>query len=337
MDNKLFKVKARNHQINFKKKTLGIKSDRSPVRTIRWVGKDGISHEKTVSVESSLLPEDLRDSNGAYVIFYPGFKDEITREIDRVAGRSTGQMVSNLLRSEHIPWNIFFPLRKDLDGATKLFNALLETQRIQTVDDIKIEYNPGGLDDGTSFDVYVSYLTREGRHGGIGIEVKYTEKEYPIKRGSKEWNETHNACGIHLADNYLSPSIESGWFKEEYIRDVPFSDFNACFEHVAANRYRQIWRNHILGASMVLGKCNSPSDRLDEFTSITVYPAGNGHFDDKLWSDYRNKLTDEGKSTIANVTFERLFKIMGESLNSSAIPQFDNWIKYLNNRYIVVE
>ncbi len=50
-------------------------------------------------------------------------------------------MVTNLFRSEQIPYNVFFPMQWDLPGASRLFNALLESERIATIKNIEIEYS----------------------------------------------------------------------------------------------------------------------------------------------------------------------------------------------------
>ncbi|MDE6265603.1 MAG: hypothetical protein K2M11_10740 [Paramuribaculum sp.] len=325
MNHSEFKEKARRHQIHFKEKILGIPANRCPKRTLRWTDKNNVKHEREVEIESSLCDSDTKDNDGNYVIFYPGFRKAITDEIEKSTLPTKSQMVSNLLRSEHIPYNIFFPMLYDLDGATRVFNHILSSHTIKQINDIVIEYNPGGLADGTSFDVYVDYTTAEGNLGGIGIEVKYTEKEYPIKKGSKEWNETHDAGKIHLADNYRKPSFESCWFKEEYIEDS--KDLNP--NHVVANKFRQIWRNHILGASMLL------DDTLAEFTSLTIYPEGNGHFQNTL-PQYESILTDKGKATFKYFSYEELFSLMQDYMSEYKIPVLTDWISYLTQRYIVL-
>lgn len=324
MNHSEFKEKARRHQIHFKEKILGISPHLCPKRTLRWTDKNNVKHEREVEVESSLSDSDTKDSEGNYIIFYPGFRKAITAEIEKTALSTKSQMVSNLLRSEHIPYNIFFPMRYDLEGATRLFNHILGSHTIKQINDIVIEHNPGGLNDGTSFDVYVDYTTTEGKSGGIGIEVKYTEKEYPIRPGSKEWNETHDAGRIHLSDNYRKPSFESCWFKEEFIEDS--NDVNP--NHVVANKFRQIWRNHILGASMVL------DGTLAEFTSLTVYPAGNVHFQNVL-PEYESMLTDKGKATFKHYSYEKLFPLIQVYMSESKISVLNDWIAYLNQRYIV--
>lgn len=324
MTNSEFKEKAREHQIRFKEKVLEIPSKRSPKRTLRWQDKDGVAHQKETVVKSSLLYSDSKDSEGNYLIFYPGFRKEITDAVN-LSEVASGQMTTNLLRSEHIPYNIFFPMQYDLEGAKVLFNHLLGSNRISSINRILIEHNPGNLKDGTAFDVYVEYQTSDNQLGGIGIEVKYTEQEYLIKRDSKEWSETHNENGlIHLADNYRIPSFECGWFKKEFISDAE----SRTKKHVVANKFRQIWRNHLLGAAMIF------NGELSEFTSLTVYPDGNVHFKEVL-PEYETMLTDAGKDTFKHLTYEKLFSLMEQSFNQSAIPNLNDWITYLRRRYIV--
>lgn len=327
-----FKSAARRHQINFKinDPEINIPEDRFYVRKQNRNGK-----EYTINVESTLKWEDCRDENGDYYIFFSGFRHDITKEINRKTFSTKGQMVTNLLRSEHIPYNIFFPMIYDKKGTACLFNKIIGDGRIAEVNEIVIEYNPGGLKDGTSFDVYIEYTAaKHGGKGGIGIEVKYTEKEYPIKRGSKEWQETHNAIGIHLADNYRLPSEHCGWFKEEFIADVPFDNQKRLTTHVVANPYRQIWRNHILGASMIHGLCPNEKDKLSEFTSLTVYPQGNRHFSDTFVC-YESMLTSSGRDTFKHLTYEDLFPMIKECIDESKIPNLTEWVNYLYRRYII--
>lgn len=350
-----FKALARKHQIEFKtapKENGGLGIERFPIRVIHRKNKEGVLKEYNIPVESSLIWEDCQDSFGDFVIFYEGFRKQIS---DAVKSRtrieksrsdnkfSCSQMVTNLLRSEHIPYNVFFPLNKNDEETVALFNDILGCDRIERITDIKIEYAPmkieaessrevSLLNDGTAFDVYVEYIPKNsqpGQKGGIGIEVKYTEKEYRLNPDSKEFRETHNTTGIHLAENYSKPSYEIGWFKSEYLDDVPKEDKEKAENHFVADKYRQIWRNHLLGAAMVL------NGDLSEFTSLTVFPEGNGHFrednSNHLWSEYIEKLTEEGKPTLKFMTYESLFSKMRKYLNFQGATE---WIDYLKRRYI---
>lgn len=343
MNNADFKEEARNLQIKFKEEELHIPADRCPTRKMTRNGK--VYEPK---VRNLLFETDCKDPDGNYRIFFNGFRKEITFDIDNNNHSSSGQMVTNLLRSEHIPYNVFFPMKYDLEGTVALFNAILDENRIASIGTPMIEYKPLNesgdgkslIGDGTAFDVYIPYTAINGNKGGLGIEVKYTEKEYALKKYDKEGNitkeysETHDDNGIHLADNYLMPSKRSGWFNHEAICDIPFKDITRSTLHVVMNHYRQIWRNHLLGASMTLQPKESEK-HLDEFISITVYPADNGHFSDKLWKNYESMLTDVGKTTLKHFTYEQLFPLMREHLRN--VPGIDEWIDYLNRRYIIPE
>ena len=340
MTNNKFKQEARKHQVEFKIHDAEIKipADRHQfVNVTNWKTKE----VKSVPVPNILLWEDRKDSEKGYRIFYSGFRKDLTEKVDSrqkmESSPSFKIMVTDLLRSEHIPYNIFEPMNYDLNSAAKLFNRILGSERIKKIHDVLIEYKEknekgeNGLKDGTAFDVFLDYETPMGKRGGIGIEVKYTEKEYLLKKGTKEWKETHDehTGSIHLAHNYWNPSFKSGWFKLEYIEDVNDLFSKKAKEHVVANQYRQIWRNHILGASMIM------DGSLSEFTSITVYPEGNGHFSELLWQKYKFKLTDKGKETFKNITYEELFPMIRECFRGSKIVDSDKWIDYLERRYLV--
>ena len=340
MTNKQFKEKARRHQVEFKinDEEINVPADRfESVEITNWRTKK--TYRKGVPNILKDNEDDSRDSLG-YRIFYSGFRADLTKKVDdrqkTDPSPSFKRMITDLLRSEHT-YNMFEPMNYDLNSAAKLFNGILGSERIKNIRQILIEYKEKnekgetGLKDGTAFDVFVDYETPSGNRGGIGIEVKYTEKEYQLKKGTKEWKETHEekTGRIHLAENYRSPSINSGWFETEYIEDVDDLKATRVRKHVVANRYRQIWRNHLLGASMVLG------GSLSEFTSLTVYPEGNGHFGETLWEEYRSKLTDEGKKTFRHITYEELFPMIRDCFKGGAMKDSDKWVDYLERRYLV--
>ena len=346
MSNAEFKEKARQHQIAFREDDeIGVpaKDETCPEDEANYPIIRNPRRKEPIRVRSSLLWKDAKDEYG-FRIFYSRFREEITKRIyvwlKKNPDAKIGPLVTNLLRSEHIPYNVFYPMLKDKKGASDLFNNLLNTDRIHSVDDVMIEYNPKTLKDGTSFDVYIEYRTKDNKKGGIGIEVKFTEKEYPLKvkdrygEYTKEYKETHDISSgdICLSENYLIPSRESGWFKTEAISSVPLSQVERRTKHVVMNHYRQIWRNHILGASMILP--NKEGVHLDEFISLTVYPKDNGHFSSELWSDYENMLTDAGKATFRHMTYEELFPKMRKYLRN--VPHIDHWIDYLERRYFII-
>lgn len=96
-----FKSKVRQHQIDFKVNDpeINVPANQFPTRKIRKNGK-----EYRIEVKSSLRWNDACDENGNYRIFFSGFRKEITEVVNNQEEFPTkGQMVTNLLRSEHTP------------------------------------------------------------------------------------------------------------------------------------------------------------------------------------------------------------------------------------------
>ncbi len=104
---------------------------------------------------------------------------------------------ADMLRSEHIPFNFFPPFKLDLNFCKNVFNEFLggciksieKKTIIDNEDNIKIEFPPSPnvyyLNDGTSFDTYIEYTHLDNTKGIIGIEVKYTEREYTLIKYKK--------------------------------------------------------------------------------------------------------------------------------------------------------
>ena len=217
---------------------------------------------------------------------------------------------ANLLRSEHIPLNIFTPMELNLDKAKVLFNEII-SGGIDAVKEIKIEhpgsYNPTKyLHDRTSFDTFIDYTTTSGLRGGIGIEVKYTEVGYKIGKKEKDDMEDPN-------HPYTTVTKASGY----YLDSNP--------ETFKGDLLRQIWRNHILGAAMI------DDGDLDIFHHIHLYPQRNTHFDKEAIPGYAKLLTEKGKQSFIGLTYEKLFRLMDKHFTSS---QETDWIQYLKRRYL---
>lgn len=289
-----FKADARRHQSEFREKVLAIDFDSSNKRAIF----------------GNLLPKEAAMKG---LIFYEGFRDHIIKVAVKRYGKIKGTArYTNLLRSEHIPLNIFAPMDMEpiREKATNLFNEIISGD-IDIIKEIKIEY-PGKFDltkylhDRTSFDTFIFYTTTSGLRGGIGIEVKYTEEGYRI--GEKENDDMNDPD-----HPYTKVTKASGYFLDPN----PLT-FNG--DHL-----RQIWRNHILGAAMII------DGDLDIFHCIHLYPQKNIHFDKIAIPQYINLLTKKGKDSFIGLTYEELFCLMGEYFNS---PQESHWIDYLKNRYL---
>lgn len=109
----------------------------------------------------------LSDENAKRgLIFYDAFRDLILSKVGNVAT----QLTANMLRSEHIPYNLFTPLEIMPEVAADIFSKMIGTP-IKQIISIKIEYAGKGdkslyLNDRTSFDTFVEYLTPDNKRGG---------------------------------------------------------------------------------------------------------------------------------------------------------------------------
>jgi hypothetical protein len=217
-----------------------------------------------------------------------------------------------MLRSEHIPFNLFIPLRSDPDYAVKVFNNLLDGG-IASLDQIKIEYalSPSNLylDDRTSFDAYIEYAHTDGKQGIIGIEVKYTEQWYALKAESTEEKKIKDPKSI-----YYQTSQQCGLFKRD------------DFGKLVSDRFRQIWRNQLLGERMLI----MDHDKYGHFTSMTAYPDGNIHFIEA--SKAYMELLQSNNLRFLPVTYEQFLKACQKHVPDE---RFQRWIDYLRVRYIV--
>ena len=245
------------------------------------------------------------------LIFYDGFRDLILSKVGNVAT----QLTANMLRSEHIPYNLFTPLETMPEIAVDLFSKMIGVP-IKQIKSIEIEYAGIGdksmyLNDRTSFDAFVSYITPDERKGGIGIEVKYTENEYPL--GEKEGKDI--AGDNHL---YKDMTAESGYFRS----GLDISMF------LTAHHLRQIWRNHILGYSM------KHKGDVDIIHHVHIYPAHNEHFHNYALPEYRALLTGNGNESFKTITYENYFDMLNDYRDNE---QVSDWVKYLRKRYLGVD
>ena len=213
---------------------------------------------------------------------------------------------ADMLRSEHIPFNLISPLDTDRELAISIIsNAFgIEIVRIET---IEIEYAPSPkekyLNDGTAFDTYIQGKLLNGKICGLGIEVKYTEQAYQI--GKTEKTNVQDKSSL-----YWQRARNSGCFKN------PDDDI------FGSDPLRQIWRNHLLGLSMI------EQGDVDVFYSITLFPDGNHHFHTFI-PKYQSLLADSVQSYVIGCTFEKYISAIGGS------SDFEEWREWLERRYVI--
>ncbi len=246
--------------------------------------------------------------------FYGGFG--VIDAVKRRYKKYSKGLYANMLRSEHIPFNIFIPFNSDSSSKEYLAKVLNEflNHKIKSIDRIEIEYAPAEnkkyLDDKTSFDTYIEYTHLDGFTGIIGIEVKYTEQGYKLNPKSTEADGLHNGTS-----KYFRISDKCNLYKA------------GSHQKLITDEFRQIWRNHLLGEYML----HVDSEKFKHFTSITLFPEGNTHFKHHS-KEYMDMLIDNNNKFIP-ITYEAFFEACLKHCPSS---DYKEWIKYLYDRYIVV-
>jgi len=217
-----------------------------------------------------------------------------------------------MLRSEHIPFNLFVPLNSNKNFCKSVFNDFFNN-RINSIDRIEIEHAPkprkNYLNDSTSFDTYIEYTTNDNLKGIIGIEVKYTEREYGLKKDS-----TQETAIKEKTSKYYKVSQQSKLFRPETI------------DELITDKYRQVWRNQLLGESILITDRN----KFTYFTSLTIFPQGNSHFVETS-KNYLDMLTSNDLKFIP-ITYEEFFSVCKKYCPDN---KYREWLDYLISRYLV--
>ena len=294
MTNTEFKKAAKRHQVKYREQNISHDYNTYVTWLSDKAGKAGKNFYEGFSVFSAVKQR------------YPNFYVDL---------------YSDMLRSEHIPFNLFVPFKHNLTFCKNVFNELLggciksidKQCIIDNSDNIKIEFAPtpkeNYLNDRTSFDSYIEYTHNDNTKGIIGIEVKYTEKEYKLKAGSTEEKTINNKTS-----KYYTISKESGIYEPNSIEVLPTDIF------------RQVWRNQLLGESIRLVH----NDKFKHSSSLTFFPVGNEHFT-KTSEKYIAVLLDKTNKFVP-VTYERFLSVCYKHCPNK---DFKKWIDYLTERYIV--
>lgn len=220
------------------------------------------------------------------------------------------QLYANMLRSEHIPFNIFIPFRieKNLFCETIKLAIGIDPAKVLS---ISIEHAPDRaakrLGDKTSFDVFCDCEDRSGNRFFIGIEVKYTERQYKI--GKKE-----NEYCQDLGSSYYEISKRSGLY-------LP-----SAFESLKTDRFRQMWRNHLLAEATL----ETYRTTYKYYRSVILFPSGNKHLS-KVADEYKGLLSKGSVDTFKMIKFEDFFSAIQMQTSS---PRAKKWAAYLSKRYI---
>lgn len=279
--------------------------------------KSGTYGKKNKEYENFLHPTDAQKGGNFYCYNQPEEWNALREwakhdKSQRVNFISSG--MSNMLRSEHIPYNFMYPLEKLRTQNPELLNSFLmqlfnNKINVDKVNRIKIEFasdldKSKLLDDNTAFDAFIEYQDGDIKCG-LGIEIKYTEKSYPYGKTEKDrmFNQEDS--------EYNSLTRHSNYYEEDGIAELKL------------DQLKQIWRNHLLGLKLVTLK------ELDNFHSVHMYPEGNT-YQQQASAAYMKCLKPKKTEFFVPITFEK-FIAVGEAVFTDAKQK--EWIAYLKARY----
>ena len=303
---------CRQHQAWFRENVLKLAMgrNRSTHQGVNETAED-FEHRRRTETDTAVL---TNGDAARLMNFVPEYHEEIRKALIERRGRIPTNdfgLMNNMLRSEHVPWNIFVPMMTDLTAAASSFAEILPHRDIKTIRKWIIEYAPNTINDRSAFDAYIEYETSKRETGVIGIEVKYTEEGYPV--GNKEFEMMQNPASAYSVTTRNS---------ECFINNDPLQFNNPDFI--------QLWRNHILGLAMI------QQGKADYFDSLTLYPEGNIHFHSSdsyigVVEAYTRLLTAKGKDTFHVITYEDFFCLLRKHYPSDRNL---SWQNYLETRYI---
>lgn len=218
--------------------------------------------------------------------------------------------LKNILRSEHIAYNIFYPLEKLRIHKPALLCAWLSNVlacKVDNVIEIKIEYagevhKSKLLNDRTSFDAFIAFESN-GEKCAAGFEIKYTEGSYPYGKSEKDKLEDADST-------YWQTAINSKMF-----------ELNAENKKLLiSKKLKQPWRNHLLGIKM------TEKNTFKRFYSVHIYPAQNT-YQQQVAEEYAKTLNQESNQYFVPLTFEDIVS------KAKEVGIDEDWVNCLSERY----
>lgn len=218
---------------------------------------------------------------------------------------------ADMLRSEHLGFNLFAPFKEDFSYAKEVLNQFLSI-KIASIEQINFAYAPSPsnrfLDDQTQFDVCVEYTDTNSDNCLIGVTINFTENDFFLKTNSKEALAIKNE-----KSRYHQVSNNCGIYKPEALTSL------------SEDTFRETWKHQLLGERILF----KDADKFKRFTSLVIFPKGNTIYA-QTSIDYSQKLNANNDKFVP-VTLESFIENCKEN---SPNEDFNNWINYLVDRYI---
>jgi hypothetical protein len=213
-------------------------------------------------------------------------------------------LYSDMLRSQHMPFNLFGPLALELSQPHTLEMIRLLAPDVMEVKAILFEHAPPKaaalLGDKTCFDVYVEYVAHDGANCAVGVEVKYTEG--PAGYGKLE------RARMFAADSVYHRLTTAS---EIYIADA--------IPRLRKKDLKQLWREHLLGVAL----------GVERFRLAVLGPHRNPQLALAV-EDYRKQLLFTHRDHVLLISLEQW---IATARHIATSPARIAWAEYLAARY----
>jgi len=263
-----------------------------------------------------------KDALQYQLVNWPGLLDEVKKNMTIINKKKKIKMVfKNMLRSEHIPYNFFIPLKlnSNQEEVLTFFKEILDRTDLLKVTKFEIEWSPKNnkdtLNDKTSFDVYLQFSLVNKKVLGLGIEVKFTEQSYPYKKTEE--------LRLKSKDETIS-----SYYKIWNNKQISIYEYNT-YDKLGRKEYKQFFRNHLLGLSMINN--SNAQIKIDEFISMHLFPEGNTYQSEKA-QEYNQTIRADIKGYFKAITFENFIDKCNDLFKDK---KHQEWLEYLKERYIV--
>lgn len=188
------------------------------------------------------------------------------------------RLYGNLLSSMPLCFNLFAPLRRDLDLAAKLLRAMVPGINIKAVRHVWFEHSPGRKDptltgDRSAFDVAFVYERRDGKTGLVAVEAKYSEsgQEPAPSEFSARYEELSRASGLFKEPDHAALRVNplQQYFREHLLAQaaVMRGDYAEAYFVLVAPRHNHLVQNAARLYSSFLAK---PGKSQTPFVSIEL-------------------------------------------------------------------
>jgi hypothetical protein len=248
------------------------------------------------------------------------------------------RLFGNLLSSMPMCFNLFGPLRRDLDLAAKILRAMVPGIDIKAVLHVWFEHSPGRKDptltgDRSAFDVAFVYERSDGKTGLVAVETKYSEsgQEPSPLEPNPRYEELARASGLFKEPSHAALRVNplQQHFREHLLAQatVMRGDHAEAYFVLVAPRHNHLVQNGARLYSSFLakpGKSQAPFVSIELEQVIEAYGwAGQEIHALDLWERYcdwwkvdevvRDALRASGKTWLAEPVAAKPVALIGKA------------------------